>query len=131
MSKKKKNTAKKPKKVVVKPFCNGTMTNTAFFSMIRSILRKRTMFWKPITECKNKQRIPYIGPNKLRKWSYICEGCGKEFDSKGVKVHHMVPAGELNSFADLGPFVERLFCDSDKLKLVCDKCHDKEHDKLI
>src|SRR5690348_4737622 len=110
MSKKKK--AIKPKKPKIeKPFCDGKMSNAAFFGMIRSLLRKRTMFWKPITECKNRQKIKYTGPNKLRKWSYICQECSKEYDSKGVSVHHKIPAGELKSFLDLPGFVERLFCD--------------------
>lgn len=126
MGKRKSKKQAKPK--VIKPFADGTMSKTAFFGMIRSILRKRTMFWKPITYCKLKQRIPYVGPNKLRKWSYICEGCKKEFDNKGVKVHHIIPAGELNSFKDLAGFVERLFCDSKYLKLLCDDCHNKEHE---
>ena len=126
----KKKTTKSKKKLKEKPFCNGTMTNTAFFGMIRSILRKRTMFWKPITECKNKQRFKYIGPNKLRKWSYSCEICKNEFDSKGVAVHHKIPAGALNSFEDLPGFVKRLFCDSADLVLLCHKCHENSHDVI-
>ncbi len=129
--------SKLPKKIVEKPFADNTLTSSAFFQMIRSALRKRTMFWKPVTTCRNRQRIPYVGPNKLRKWTYICEGCGREFQGTEVVVHHKIPAGELNSFEDLGGFVKNLFCDSDKLMLVCKvekdgimSCHDKEHEKL-
>lgn len=127
---KKPKAPKKVRKLVEKPFCDGTMSNAAFFGMLRSVLRKRTMFWKPITQCKNRQRFKYIGPNKLRKWSYTCECCGGEFDSKGVAVHHKIPAGELRMFEDLPGFVKRLFCDSIDLILLCNKCHEDSHEKI-
>lgn len=122
--------ARKVKKVVEKPFADGTMTSSVFFSFIRSALRQKSRFFKSISNCRLKNRIPYKGPNKRRKWTYICEECKGEFDSKEVQVHHLIPVGTLTCFNDLPAFVENLFCNSDKLKLVCSKCHDKHHEEL-
>lgn len=122
--------SKKSKKIIEKPFANGTMSSSAFFGFIRSALRNKSRFWKPVNDCRYKNRIPYKGDNKRRKWTYICEECKGHFDSKEVAVHHLVPAGSLLSFEDLPLFVKNLFCDGDKLKLVCSECHDKEHEKL-
>ena len=138
MSKRKKKVAKKsPKKKKIKPFADGTLSSVGFFGMIRSALRKRTMYWKPIAICRNRARIPYIGTNKLRKWTYVCEGCQGHFMGTEVAVHHKIPAGTLTRFEDLAGFVERLFCDSKDLMLVCTverngekSCHDLEHEKL-
>lgn len=105
----------------------GTMTDAQFFQMIRHVLRRRTIFWKPILNVKNRAKIAYKGPNKRRKFSFICEGCKEEFASNQVNVHHMVECGSLMTFDDLPGFVERLFCEEEHLKLLCHRCHDLEH----
>lgn len=131
MKKKKKAAKPRPKKVIVPKTMNaGTMSERQFWQMIRHILRKRTIYWLPIVNVRNKAKVPYIGPNKRRKFSYVCENCKKEFPSHEVNVHHKEPAGELNKAADLPGFVMRLFCEEDKLSLLCEKCHDKEHEKM-
>jgi len=117
------------KKLIEKPFADGTLSNAAFFGMLRSALRQKSRWHLPIKNCKERQKTPYSGTNKRRKWLYKCEGCFELFDSKEVSVHHSVECGQLNSFDDLPGFVKRLFCDSKDLKLVCSNCHDKEHGK--
>lgn len=123
-----KKTIKKVRKSkVVKEWNDNTMTSAAFFGMIRSALRNKSRFWKPIMKVKNAAKVSYKGPNKRRKFSYICGECKQEFDSKQVKVHHIEECGSLNSFEDIGEFCRRLFCTEDKLILLCDSCHDKKH----
>ena len=71
---------KKIKKVRVPRTRNaGTMTESAFWSFIRSALRRRTIMWKPMAEAKKRVRTPYAGPNKRQKWQYKCEKCKKQF----------------------------------------------------
>ena len=118
--------ASKPRKVVVKPRCSGTMTESVFWSFIRSALRQKSRFWKPITECKLKARRLYKGTNKRQKYEYQCNVCKNWFIEKKINVDHIVPAGSLNSAADLPGFVERLFCEVDHLQVLCEKCHDKK-----
>lgn len=108
---------------------NGTMTEAAFFSWLRSKLRRMSMFWKPIQEVKKAAKRPYVGPNKRRKVSYECGECGGLFSDKECAVHHKIEAGSLKSFKDLEGFCERLFIEKEGLILLCHECHDKQHNK--
>lgn len=111
----------------VKPRCNGAMTESAFWSFIRSALRQKSRWWKPISIAKASARRPYTGVNKRQKFEYQCNHCKKWFPEKKVAVHHIVPVGTLTCAEDLPGFVERLFCEIDKLEVVCDNCHEDIH----
>ena len=104
----------------------GTMTDSAFWSFIRSALRQKSRWWKPITECKMKSRRTYKGPNKRQKFEYQCNTCKKWFPEKKINVDHIIGAGSLNCADDLPGFVERLFCEQDNLQVLCETCHDKK-----
>jgi len=123
----KKTRVKKERVLKIRPFADGTLTNAAFFGMIRSALRNKSRWYYPIKVCKERNRVPYIGSNKRRKWSYRCEKCHKLFDLREVNVHHKIECGELNSFSDLPGFTQRLFCDSSELILLCNNCHNEIH----
>lgn len=105
---------------------NGTMTNAMFWSFIRSALRQKSRWWKPITQCKINAKRPYKGPNKRQKFEYQCNKCKQWFSDKEVAVDHITPAGALNNGDDLKGFVERLFCEIDGLQCLCSSCHDKK-----
>lgn len=109
----------------------GTMTESAFWSFIRSALRQKSRWWKPITECKMKARRPYKGPSKRQKFEYQCNSCKGWYPEKQINVDHIKPAGSLNCAADLSGFVERLFCELDNLQVLCESCHDvkTKHEK--
>lgn len=109
---------------VPKPRNSGTMTESAFWSFIRSGLRQKSRWWKPITECKAKAKRAYKGPLKRQKFEYQCNHCKGWFAEKNINVDHIVPAGTLTCAADLPGFVERLFCEVDNLQVLCEKCHD-------
>ena len=102
----------------------GTMTESAFWSFIRSALRQKSRWWKPITECKMKARRPYKGPNKRQKFEYLFNSCKTWFPDKQINVDHIVGAGSLNCGQDLPGFVDRLFCEQDNLQVLCTTCHD-------
>ena len=122
----KKRISKIPKKVTSKPRCHVTMTESVFWGFIRSALRQKSRFWKPITECKLQARRLYKGTNKRQKYEYQCNSCKNWFIEKKINVDHIVPAGALTSSKDLPGFVERLFCEVDNLQVLCEKCHDKK-----
>ncbi len=122
MAVKKKRAVKRVK--VVKPRNAGTMTESAFWSFIRSGLRQKSRWWKPITECKLAAKRTYKGPNKRQKFEYQCNQCKNWFPEKQINVDHIEPAGSLNCAADLPGFVERLFCEQDNLQVLCEACHD-------
>jgi 5-methylcytosine-specific restriction endonuclease McrA len=102
----------------------GTMTESAFWSFIRSALRQKSRWWKPITQCKLSSRRPYKGPLKRQKFEYQCNKCKKWFPEKKINVDHIHPASSLNCSADLPGFVERLFCEVNNLQVLCTHCHD-------
>ncbi len=102
---------------------NATMTESAFWSFIRSGLRQKSRWWKPITQCKLNAKRTYKGPNKRQKFEYQCNICKKWFAEKNINVDHVIPAGSLNCANDLPGFVERLFCETDNLQVLCSGCH--------
>jgi 5-methylcytosine-specific restriction endonuclease McrA len=104
----------------------GTMSESAFWSFIRSALRQKSRWWKPITQCKMEARRPYTGPLKRQKYEYECNSCKKWFPEKQINVDHIIGAGSLNCATDLPGFVERLFCEQDNLQVLCTECHDKK-----
>jgi 5-methylcytosine-specific restriction endonuclease McrA len=102
------------------------MTESAFWSFIRSALRNKSRWWKPITECKLKARRPYTGANKRIKFEYQCNECKGWYPDKKINVDHICPAGSLKSAQELPGFIERLFCEVDNLQVLCTDCHDKK-----
>ena len=110
---------------------NNSMTEAAFFQWLRQILRRASMYWKPISQVRKEAQVPYKGSNKRRRYSYICSKCLKEFPMSGIKVHHKIECEGLSSFADLSSFAEKLFCEKDGLEVLCSKCHDKTHGKNV
>jgi len=122
----KKKIVKKRISKVSKPRNNGTMTESGFWGFIRSALRQKSRWWKPISQCKLDARRPYTGTNKRQKFEYQCNKCKGWFPEKQINVDHITPAGQLNCSNDLPGFVERLFCEVDKLQCLCKTCHDKK-----
>jgi 5-methylcytosine-specific restriction endonuclease McrA len=120
---------KTARKKVDKPRNAGTMSESAFWSFIRSGLRQKSRFWKPITQCKMAARRAYKGPLKRQKFEYQCNVCKDWFPDKKINVDHINPAGSLRSAQDLPGFVERLFCEIDNLQCICEKCHNVKTQK--
>lgn len=108
---------KKPK--VPKTRCSNTMSESAFWSFIRSCLRQKSRRWKPIYDCLNAAKRPSKSENKRLKNEFQCAKCGCWFSQKEVTVDHVIPAGSLKSGKDLEGFVARLFCEMPNLQVLC------------
>lgn len=108
---------------VAKTRNNNTLSESAFWSFIRSALRNKSRWWKPIAQAKLNARRPYSGSNKRQKFEYQCNHCKKWYPEKKINVDHIIPAGTLTCSADLPGFVERLFCEIDNLQVLCESCH--------
>jgi 5-methylcytosine-specific restriction endonuclease McrA len=108
---------------VVKTRNANTMSESAFWSFIRSALRQKSRWWKPISQAKAKAKRVYKGPLKRQKFEYQCATCNGWFPEKHVNVDHIFPAGSLRCADDLPAFVERLFCEEDNLQVLCTTCH--------
>jgi hypothetical protein len=126
---------KKKKKVVKNPRVPRTrnansLTESQFWSKIRSALRNASRFWKPAALAKEKAKQVYKGINKRQKVQYICDICKNPKKSTEVEAHHKIPCGSLKKYSDLPGFVERLFTeDINAFQIICKKCHLLEHKK--
>mgnify|MGYP001795965826 CR=1 FL=1 len=109
---------------IIKSRASGTLSESAFWGMIRSALRQKSRWWLPVKEAKESARRPYVGTNKRMKWEYKCAKCNKWFPDKEVEVDHIIEAGSLRNGNDLKDFIERLFCEKEGLQILCKEvCH--------
>jgi len=89
------------------------------------MLRAGTRRWSPIQDVKKRARI--------KRGVYQCEGCGAigpasiRIDGKRVDnavVDHIDPITDPNKgFTTWDDLIERMFCETDNLQLLCHKCH--------
>ena len=119
------------------------VTDSVFFSQLRSSIRSIWRNSKPRKDCILAARIPCQDGSR-KKWQIVCADCGTKYylnekitvptaDGKKMKtvkafvVHHKIECGQLKSFADLSDFAERTFCKPEFLEVLCWKCHTKAH----
>lgn len=108
---------------------DGTWTESSFWQFIRSGLRLMSKRWPPLYTCLKQARRPYYGYNKKQKWEYQCASCSKWFGRKLVQVDHLNECGTLKSYDDAALFIERLFCETDELQIMCIPCHNRKTHK--
>ena len=99
----------------------GTMTEAAYFNLIRQSLRRGFMYWRPLQEAKKANRRKNIGEGR-HKYIYTCASCSGEFMDKEVQVDHIEPLGSLRSLSDIIPFIERLSAE-EGYQILCRGCH--------
>jgi hypothetical protein len=113
---------KKPKGALVR--CSGTMTEAQYLGWIRSALRSKWLRWPPRAQAITAARRTYRGPNKLQKYEVQCAICTKWYKQKEIEVdHYPHDAGSILSVDDVGQFVNRLYCETDNLRVLCKPCH--------
>ncbi len=116
-------TKRKRKSDVPLTRCSGTMTESQFWSFIRSALRSKSLRWKPISDCLQAATRPYKGVNRRQKKEAQCAMCRDWFKLSDVVVDHQIACGSLKCAEDVGGFVERLFCEAEGLRVLCEDCH--------
>lgn len=107
--------------------CDGQWTEAKFRSFIRSQLRSATIKWAPIQQVKKKANI--------RRGFYLCSDCGEEVTAtvvdeekrarvNNVIVDHVDPIIDPEvGFTNWDDLINRMFCNSDNLAVVCRSCH--------
>ena len=102
----------------------GEMTESRFFGFLRSGLRQMSRRWPPLVRhAMVAARRKNQSENKRLKWEFQCATCKGWRPAKEVEVDHIVPCGSLKTFDDLRGFTERLFCESEGLRVLCKTCH--------
>lgn len=106
--------------------CSGTWTEAKFKSFIKNNLRQASRKWGPLHHAKKKQH--------LRRGFYLCEGCDNEAPATikdgrkrvaNVFVDHINPIIDPDvGFTTWDDCIERMFCETDNLQVLCKSCHD-------
>lgn len=107
--------------------CDGKWSQAKFNSFIKNNLRSATRKWAPIQQCKKRAHVS--------RGLYKCEGCGSEvpltiYDEdkrkrvKNIFIDHIIPIIDpAVGFTTWDECIERMFCDSSNLQLLCGDCH--------
>lgn len=104
--------------------CSNTLTESQYWSMIRSHLRQLSLRWIPRSEHLIDVRKTNTGQyDKRIKFIYQCEQCTLWFPRKMVEADHRVECGSLRSAADVPGFIERLLVEKDGWRCLCKACH--------
>jgi hypothetical protein len=120
----KKKTKKVVKSRVPKTHNAGTMTESAYFSKIRAILRNGFRYFKPMQLALEKASRPSQSENKRLKKEYFCSKCHKWFKRADVEIHHLEECGSLQCYEDIVPFIKRLTVeDVNGYSILCKLCH--------
>lgn len=115
---------KRQKPKAIKTRAGGTMTEAEYLAWIRSSLRSRSLRWPPRAKALEMARKPFQGGGR-QKWVYLCALCEVWYKGSEVVVDHFPHAcGSILSVEDISNFAERLFCETDNLRVLCKPCHD-------
>ena len=102
----------------------GTMTESQYFSKIRSILRSGFRYWKPMQLALEKSSRPSQSLNKRIKKEYQCAKCKKWYKRADVEIDHKQECGSLSNYEDIVPFIQRLTKENiDAYQILCKPCH--------
>ena len=122
MAKKKTKTTKKS--IVPKTRNAGTLTESQFWGLIRSALRSKFRYWKPMQLALDKASRPNQSSNKRLKKEYQCAKCKKWFKRDDVQIDHVIPCGSLKNYDDIQGFIERLTIEDPKgFQILCKEDH--------
>jgi hypothetical protein len=87
-------------------------------SIAIAALRKASRFW-PARTAVLKAASASFG-------QYRCEACKKPHDRKNVQVDHVEPVVPVSGWEGFDSYVERLFCETSGLAVLCKTCHKKK-----
>lgn len=108
----------------------GTMTESQYFSKIRSMLRSGFRYWKPMQLALEAASRPSQNTNKRIKKEYQCAKCKKWFKRADVEIDHIEEAGSLNNYDDIVPFIQRLTKEEiSAYQILCKPHHKEKTDK--
>lgn len=104
---------------------SGRWTEGRFRGFISTSLRRAFQRWQPKYDTLDAakvgvQRSKKTGRNAMH---YQCASCPKVFPRKQVQVDHITAIGTCDTW---DKFIERLFCESINLQVLCIKCHEKK-----
>lgn len=113
------------KKIKEYPRNDGQWTEARFTSFVKSALRSASQRWPPkyttlSSACVGVRVNERTG--RLAK-HYKCSACQLAFPAKEVEVNHRIPVVLVTGFDSWTGVIERIFCDSKDLEVLCKPCH--------
>ena len=114
----------------------GSMTEGGFRSFIKSGLRRMSTRWKPKYDVKKaaRHKEKLLNNNGRLVFHSHCARCGDIVPETTATVDHRLPIIDPSiGFTDWDDVINRLFCESDNLQVLCKPCHDnktKEEKKI-
>ncbi len=106
---------------------DGEWTESRFHTFIKSLLRQGSRKWPPKYRTLERAcvgRKVNKATGRLAK-HYTCAGCLGEFPASAVQVDHIIPVVDPElGFTTWDDIIERMFCDSCNLQVLCKDCHD-------
>lgn len=111
---------------------SGRWTESRFHSFVKGALRYASQKWGPRFDALKAAEVGVkINKKTGRKAKhYKCAMCGVEATSTGIAVDHIEPVIDpAVGFVSWDSVVERLFCEADKLQVLCHSCHKKVTDE--
>lgn len=131
----------KSKKVLKKPWETGKALNTEKkqVAWLRGALRKAWTRYPTQNEYKNERRVRVVVYDEdgepvvyktgkkagqvKKRWDCPCDKCEEIFPASKVQVDHIIPAGGTDTMEDLLDWMQKIFCGTDNLQLLCEECH--------
>lgn len=108
-----------------KPYNDGQWTQARFDSFIKSALRSASVRWPPrytvLSEACVGTKVN-VKSGRMAK-HYRCNRCQGEFPAKDVQVNHIIPVVPIEGFISWDDTIKRMFCEKDKLEVLCIPCH--------
>ena len=104
----------------------GFWTEARYRTFIRSALRASFRKWPPkFRVLKEAQTHRKINPASGREaMHYACAKCHFDFPMTGVQVDHIKPiVSTTKGFKSWDDFIDKLFCESPNLQVLCKACH--------
>jgi len=85
-------------------------------TFIIQILRRASLKWPA------RQEI--LAASRVERGVYKCAMCNSLFKKEQVHVDHIHPVIPINgTFTTFDDYIERLFCESSELQVICGTCH--------
>ena len=102
--------------------------DTKLKAFIINTLRRASFRHKPRGEAKKKAKVKVGEYSTGRaKYGYKCVACEEVFKSGDVKVDHIDPVVDpKKGWQNFDVYIERMFCDEDKMQVLCKGCHDEK-----
>ena len=115
---------------------DGEWTPAKYRSFVTGALRTATRRWPPKYKALKEAFVGRQVNKKTNKLAmhYRCAGCDNEFVSNDVQVDHISPAVDpAKGFVSWDVYVDRLFCETSYLQVLCLNCHKKKtaEEKLL